>query len=116
MAEQKYTIGDIVTIKKLTRDDGEYRFGLNSEMMEASGRAFTIKSIELTTASPGKIPDDGYRYKLEGSPWSWASSMFEDPPEKTSKALITQCVSAAKDSSIDAFIKKNECPILDFTL
>ena len=116
MAEPQYKIGDIVTIKKLTRDDGEHRFGLNSEMMEASGRSFTIKSIELTTASPGKIPDDGYRYKLEGSPWSWASSMFEDPLEKTSEALATQCISTTKDNSIDVFIKKNECPILDFTL
>lgn len=116
MAEPIFKVGDIVTIKKLTRDDGECRFGINDDMISMSGKSFTIRGIEPATASTGTIPDDGYRYKLEGSGWSWASSMFEDPPEKTSEALATQCVIETKDSSIDAFIKKNERPILDFTL
>lgn len=113
MAEQKYTIGDIVTIKKLTRDDkGLYRFGLNDDMISLSGESLEVIGVEEATASSGKIPDDGWKYRLRGSPWSWASSMFED----TSEASIVHGVIETKDSSIDAFINEKKCPVLDFTL
>lgn len=106
MEDSKYQIGDIVTIKRLCSEEddaGMYRFGLNSEMIESSGKSFKVEDIQNTANSPGKLPDDGYRYKLEGSRWSWASSMFED----TTKGEST---------NIDAFINKKKCPVLDFTL
>lgn len=104
----KYIVGDIVTIKKL--EEGGYRFGTNSEMREAHGKSFRIKGFEVAVASPGIIPDDGYKYILEGIPWSWASSMFEDSQSKV-PTCVTDCPS---DKSIDAFIKRNKCPELDF--
>jgi len=109
----KYRAGDIVTIKQLSKNDccsGNYRFGLNSEMVALGGKSYTIRSVELSTADAGKIPDDGYRYKLAGEMWSWASSMFEDPDESLS------CIDEISDGSIDAFIRKKKCPELDFNL
>lgn len=108
MGDSKYQIGDIVTIKRLSEEDdttGLYRFGLNSKMIASSGKSFKIENIEITTASPGKIPDDGYRYTLEadGCRWAWASSMFEDNAK-------------GESANIDAFINKKKCPVLDFTL
>lgn len=109
----KYKVGDVVTIKQLSMRDyrsGDYRFGLNSEMTDLAGESYTIKSVELAGADPGKIPDDGYRYRLNGTDWYWASSMFEDPNESLS------CIDEISDESIDAFIRKKKCPELDFNL
>ncbi len=114
MAKSKYKVGDTVTIKQLLKEhcsNGSYRFGLNSDMVALSGESYTIASVEHSDDAPGKIPDDGYRYRLDGAPWSWASSMFEDSSEPS----FTQCI-IERDCSIDAFIKKNECPVLDFSL
>lgn len=111
MEDSKYQIGDTVTIKRLSSEDdnaGMYRFGLNDEMIASSGKSFKIEDIQRTANSPGKLPDDGYRYKLEGSRWSWASSMFED----TTKSSIFE----SGPTAIDAFINKKKCPVLDFTL
>lgn len=112
MEDSKYQIGDVVTIKDLSKVDDKldtYRFGLNSEMIAASGTSHKIMSIQCTGNSPGKIPDDGYKYKLEGplSCWSWASSMFEDPDSSTG---------SSNTDSISAFIRKKKCPELDFSL
>lgn len=106
MEDSKYQVGDIITIKQLSPEDdsiGRYRFGLNADMIALSGKSFKIESICPGHSSPGTVPDDGYRYDLEGSRWSWASSMFED----TTKGEST---------NIDAFISKKKCPVLDFTL
>ena len=116
MAEEKkpkYKVGDTVTIKQLSMKDyrsGDYRFGLNSEMIDLAGESYTIKSIEPSGDDACRIPDDGYRYKLEGIGWSWASSMFEDQDESLS------CIDKISDGSIDAFIRKKKCPELDFNL
>ena len=115
MAKSIFKVGDMVTIKDLTKGTGsEYRFGINSDMIEMSGQSFEIASIEEADPRTGDgcIPDDGYRYKLENALWSWASSMLQ----KASEASIIHSVIKTKDSSIDAFIKKNGCPVLDFTL
>lgn len=105
----KYKVGDVVTIKQLSISSS-YRFGLNSEMTALAGRSYTIKSVELATSYPGKIPDDGYKYRLDGESWSWASSMFEEPNESLS------CIDEISDGSIDAFIRRKKCPELDFNL
>lgn len=112
MKVPKYQIGDVVTIKRLTSEDdkaGLYRFGLNSDMIKQSGKSFRIRDIQTTISSPGEIPDDGYRYKLEGDPgnWSWSSAMFEDPDDSTS---------SSNTENISAFIRKKKCPELDFSL
>lgn len=119
--EAKYQVGDIVTIKQLiTEDDisGKYRFGLNSEMIESSGESFKIKNIDIAAASPGKLPDDGYRYRLEGSRWSWASSMFKDKDDE--QTLIVDALSSShsskSDNDISAFIRTKKRPELDFNL
>lgn len=106
MEDSKFQVGDFITIKQLSLEDDKdnmYRFGLNSEMVALSGKSFKIVDIRTNASSPGKLPDDGYRYKLEGSRWSWASSMFEGTIESES-------------TSIDAFVNKKKCPVLDFTL
>lgn len=115
MKDSKYKVGDTITIKDLSKESsGSYRFGLNPDMRNMSGQSFKIKSCSFVSDSPGlgELPDDGYRYKLEGDSgnWSWASSMFKDPKPSFAQHVIEG------DCSIDAFIKKNECPILDFTL
>ena len=108
MEDSKFQVGDIITIKRLSLEDdkaGMYRFGLNNSMVALSGKSCTIKNIESTTSTPGKLPDDGYRYRLEEDPgkWAWSSSMFEDTTE-------------GKSINIDAFVNKKKCPVLDFTL
>lgn len=110
--DPKYKVGDVVTIKRLTLEDdkaGMYRFGVNSDMIAASGKSFKIRDIQTTSSRPGILLDDGYRYKLEGDfgGWSWASSMFEDPHGSTS---------SSNTDSISAFIRKRKCPELDFSL
>lgn len=115
MEGSKYQIGDTVTIKRLSSEDdkiGMYRFGLSGEMIALSGKSFKIEDICSSSYSrAGKVPDDGYRYELEGEAhrWSWASSMFEESSEALSLDLST-------DNSLDAFIKRNKRPELDFNL
>lgn len=121
--EAKYKVGDIVTIKQLSSEDdllGTYRFGLNSEMVALSGKSFKIKEVQTSCSSPGKLPDDGYRYKLEDDArqWSWASSMFED--EDDEQTLIVDALSSShssrSDNDISAFIRTKKRPKLDFNL
>ena len=109
--ESKYKVGDKVTIKNLHGAGGsDYRFGLNSDMCDMSGKTYTIREVKVASTHAGKIPDDGYRYELEEiSRWAWASSMFEDSSEALS-------LEASIDNSLDAFIAKKKCPKLDFTL
>lgn len=119
MEGSKYQIGDVVTIKKLTEEDdllGKYRFGLNLDMLAVSGKSFKIEDITTTCSSPGKIPDDGYRYKLEGIGWSWASSMFEDDDDADDLAPYVHVCKSSVDSNIGAFIQRKKCPELDFNL
>jgi hypothetical protein len=87
--ESLYEVGDIVKIKQLSKEDG-YRFGLNGEMMSVSGRTFEIASLEPATCPGAKLPDDGFRYKLKGIGWSWASSMFEESSTKKSTKSKTK--------------------------
>lgn len=104
--EPKYKIGDIVTIKKKREGkSGDYRYCFTDTMLrDYGGESYKIKSIFSADAhTEAQIPDDGYRYYLEGACFSWASSMFED----TTKGEST---------NIDAFISKKKCPVLDFTL
>lgn len=121
--EAKYQVGDIVTIRQLSSEDdlsGKYRFGLNSEMIALSGKSFKIKEVQTSCSSPGKLPDDGYRYKLEDDArgWSWASSMFED--EDDEQTLIVDALSSPRssesDNDISAFIRTKKRPKLDFNL
>lgn len=122
--EAKYQVGDIVTIKRLSSGDdtrGRYRFGLNHEIIALSGKSFKIESIHPSSySSPGTVPDDGYRYDLEGEAnrWSWASSMFED--EDDEQTLIVDALSSShssrSDNDISAFIRTKKRPKLDFNL
>lgn len=109
--EHKYKIGDIVTVKKRREGDYDnYRFSFPDRMVEIyGGKSLRIVNIEVSTHSPRSIPDDGYKYTLEGNPWSWASSMFEDSSELLS-------LETSIDNNLDAFIAKKKCPKLDFTL
>jgi hypothetical protein len=107
--ESKYKVGDTVKIKQLSVD-GDYRHGINSEMIEQAGKTFKIISVSLSDSPACKIPDDGFTYRLDGISWAWASSMFED----SSEALLLEEPSI--DNSLDAFIAKKTCPKLDFTL
>lgn len=82
--ESLYKVGDTVRIKQLSIKSENYRHGVNYEMVDQSGKTFKIVSVEPSMASEGIIPDDGFKYKLEGSIWAWASSMFEESPVKKS--------------------------------
>lgn len=117
MEDSKFQVGDFITIKQLSLEDdktGRYRFGLNGEMIALSGKSFKIEGVHPAVSRPGKVPDDGYRYDLEGEArrWSWASSMFEG----TIKDESTKDESTKDESNIDAFVNKRKCPVLDFTL
>lgn len=112
--KSKYKVGDTVTIKKLSAENSSsYRFWVNSNMAELAGKSFRILIVTPAAPCEGKIPDDGYLYKLDDKDrWSWASSMFEDSEEST-----LSCVTASPDdSSINAFIREKKCPELDFSL
>ena len=117
MGDSKFQVGDFITIKQLRLEDDKanmYRFGLNSVMVALSGKSCKIKSVNKTGSAPGKLPDDGYLYRLEEDPgnWAWASSMFEG----TIKDESTKGESTKDESNIDAFVNKKKCPVLDFTL
>lgn len=114
MMKPKYKVGDIVTIKNVRQGtEYDYRFGFLDEMLEeGGGKSYKIRSIEESTAEARSIPDDGYLYKLDGIFCSWASSMFEDSSDNMS-SFVTEC---SNDNSIDAFIKRNKRPELDFNL
>lgn len=110
--EPKYKIGDIVTVKKKRESsDLDYRFCFTDTMLrEYGGQSFKIKSISSGEEGVKRlIPDDGYKYCLEGADFSWASSMFEDSSEALS-------LETSIDNDLDAFIAKKKCPELDFTL
>lgn len=112
MMEPKYKVGDIVTVKKVReRDSGDYRFSFPDHMVETyGGKSLRIESVEEEEFQSSKsVPDDGYKYRLEGTGWAWASSMFEESSEALSLDLST-------DNSLDAFIKRNKRPELDFNL
>ena len=81
--ESLYKVGDVVKIKKLIESD-DYRFGINDDMADQSGKTFEIVDVLPTIAPESKLPDDGFKYKLRGSSWAWASSMFEKRPVKKS--------------------------------
>ncbi|WP_287385568.1 hypothetical protein [Lachnospira sp.] len=59
-------------------------------MVELSGETFKIILLEPSICPPGTIPDDGFKYKLEGSIWSWASSMFETSTKSKNKKSKTK--------------------------
>lgn len=84
-----YEVGDVVKIKRLSKV-GNYRHGVNDEMIEVSGETFEIVSVEPSFSSEGEIPDDGFRYKLKDNPWAWASSMFEEQVVKKSTKSKTK--------------------------
>ena len=113
MTKPKYKVGDIVTIKKVregSKDD--YRFSFTDIMLEESGgRSLKILSVNHWSDDTDEYPnkDDGHKYILEDSSWSWASSMFEDSSEALS-------LETSIDNSLDAYIAKKKCPRLDFTL
>ncbi len=109
MMEPKYKVGDIVTIKKRTLGQSDYRHGFVSEMAELCGKQFKIRRVEEGTLDANRIADDSYNYYLEGLTFIWASSMFEDSSEALS-------LETSDDNSLDAFIAKKKCPKLDFTL
>lgn len=114
--EPKYKVGDIVTVKKTRKENrSAYRFTFPDHMVEEyGGKSFRIVAIEMdNSARAGKIPDDGYKYTLEGNPWNWASSMFEDQSELMPFSHSQVCT---EDSNIAAFVKRKKCPELDFSL
>lgn len=109
MIKPKYKVGDIVTIKKRTLSQSDYRHGFVTKMAELCGKQFTIRRVEESTPDANRIADDGYNYYLEGVSFIWVSSMFEDASEALS-------LETSIDNSLDAFIAKKKCPKLDFTL
>jgi len=102
--ESLYKIGDIVKIKQLSKNKEGYRFGVNEEMEEASGKIFEIEDVVLSNSSlTYPKPDDGFRYTLRGSRWSWASSMFEESSTKKTTKSKTK-----KSKTKISFHKKKE--------
>lgn len=88
--EPLYKLGDVVTIKKLSLDDMDnYRYSLNYDMVRLAGKTFEIIDISSARFPEAKIPDDGFKYHLKGSTWSWVSSMFEESSTKKSKTKIS---------------------------
>jgi len=102
--EPLYKVGDIVKIKHLSiEDDRKYRFGLNDDMVKLSGKSVEIERVTQAFASDdGKIPDDGYLYRIKCSSWSWASSMFEESSKKSTKSK------SKKSKTKISFHKKRE--------
>lgn len=89
--ESLYEIGDVVKIKKLSLENGDdYRYGLNHDMVEQSGKIFEIIDVTPSTYPQCKLHDDGFKYRLKGSNWSWVSSMFEGPSTKKSAKSKTK--------------------------
>ena len=76
--KSKYKIGDIVTIKKRDGHENDYSFGFIDEMSVMAGNKLRITNVSYSSDANRTYPDDGYSYRLEGTIYSWASSMFED--------------------------------------
>lgn len=119
MAESKYKVGDIVTVKKRVGHSSDYKFSFTDSMASMEGRQLRIIRVTESPFGGSKIPDDGYKYEMEGNCFSWASSMFEESSymalDLAIEALSTYPTSK-RSESIDAFIKRKKCPKLDFSL
>lgn len=116
--EPKYKVGDTVTIKKRDGKSFEYSFTFVDEMAKLAGKQFKVIRIHGSDLSPNKIiPDDGFRYILDDpKQFNWASSMFEDRPIKDSTMHTSLSTSEDKSGDISPFIKRKNCPKLDFNL
>lgn len=116
----KYKVGDIVTIKERVGNSSDYRFSFTNTMAEKEGQKFRITRVTESPIGDRIVPDDGYKYELEGNCFSWASSMFEESSDMALQLGIIEALSSYPTSkgseSIDAFIKRKKCPKLDFSL
>jgi hypothetical protein len=116
----KHKVGDIVTIKERVGNSSDYRFSFVDSMAAKKGQRLKIAKVTESPLCDGKIPDDGYKYELEGSSFNWASSMFEESSDMALQLSIIEALSSYPTSkgseSIDVFIRRKKCPKLDFSL
>lgn len=117
----KYKVGDVVTIKKREGASTNYSFYFVDAMAALSGKQFKVIRISKDMfLSTGKFPDDGFRYHLnDPGHYNWASSMFEDSVDHHIKdSIVHTSLSTSEDKSgdISPFIKRKNCPKLDFNL
>lgn len=104
-----HKIGDIVTIKKRTGKDTDYRCCFTSVMASRIGEQLKVVGVRRGDDKVHHVlTDDGYIYELEGSCFNWASSMFEAPSDNYLPCYNPEL----KD--IEPFIRRKKCPELDF--
>lgn len=115
----KYKVGDIVTIKERVGNSSDYKFSFVDSMAAKKGQRLRVTKVTESSLCDRKIPDDGYRYELEGNCFTWASSMFEESSDMALDLAIealTPYPTSKGSESIDVFIRRKKCPKLDFSL
>lgn len=115
----KYKVGDVVTIKERVGNSSDYKFSFVDSMAAKKGQRLRITKVTESPLCDGKIPDDGYKYELEGNIFNWASSMFEESSDMALDLAIEALSShstSKSNESIDVFIRRKKCPKLDFSL
>ena len=109
--ESLYKVGDTVKIKQLSLENSDhYRYGLNNEMVKASGKTFEIEEVQLAGLPECQLHDDGCVYRLKGIHWKWVTSMFE---ESSTKKTIK---SKSKKSETKIYFHKKKKLKFNFSL
>lgn len=87
-----YNVGDEVTIAERKGDECDYPFSFIDNMNKSAGKTFIVKKVTPVTISHDYkyYNGDNYKYFLEGSMYSWHSSMFKTTTQKVNNLQNTK--------------------------
>lgn len=91
-AKSLYNVGDKVTIAERKGSEDDYPFSFTDCMTKLADKTFIVKKVTPITISYCYKYDNGdnYKYFLEGSCWSWHSSMFKTTIQKVNNLQNTK--------------------------
>lgn len=91
-AKSLYNVGDKVTIVERKGSEFDYPFNFTKGMNELAGKTFIVSEVEPAYIDPSLKYSNGdnYKYLLEGSMYSWHSSMFKTTTQKVNNLQNTK--------------------------
>lgn len=91
-AKSLYNVGDKVTIAEREGGEFDYPFNFTKGMNDLAGSTFIVSKVEQAYINPSLKYSNGdnYKYLLEGSMYSWHSSMFKTTTQKVNNLQNTK--------------------------